>query len=152
MANIKYNKTIEKTILNRLCNGESIRKICKDPEMVSWATFSQKLKDDEKLQDQYYNCKKIGIEMVIAQAQDKLQESIATLENGGKMDNSLPFAHLIKEMQSNAKWLSSVLSPIRYGKDQKLTLNLLSIYKDAKHKILSDFPMKYLIFQILLFL
>ncbi len=43
MANIKYNKTIEKTILNRLCNGESIRKICKDPEMVSWATFSQKL-------------------------------------------------------------------------------------------------------------
>ena len=123
MANIKYNKTIEKTFLNRLCNGESIRKICKDPEMVSWATFSQKLKDDEKLQDQYYNCKKIGIEMVIAQAQDKLQESIATLENGGKMDNSLPFAHLIKEMQSNAKWLSSVLSPIRYGKDQKLTVN-----------------------------
>mgnify|MGYP003325896143 CR=1 FL=1 len=48
MANIKYNKTIEKTILNRLCNGESIRKICKDPTMVSWATFSQKLKDSEK--------------------------------------------------------------------------------------------------------
>ena len=123
MANIKYNKTIEKTILNRLCNGESIRKICKDPEMVSWATFSQKLKDTEKLQDQYYTCKKIGIEMVIAEAQDKLMESINTLENSGKMDNSLPFAHLIKEMQSNAKWLSSVLSPVRYGKDTKLTLN-----------------------------
>jgi hypothetical protein len=26
-------------------------------------------------------------------------------------------------MQSNAKWLSSVLSPVRYGKDTKLTLN-----------------------------
>ena len=121
--NIKYNKTIEKTILNRLCNGESRRKRCKDPEMVSWATFSQKLKESEKLQDQYYTCKKIGIEMIIAMAQDKLSEAITTLENGGKMDNSLPFAHLIKEMQSNAKWLSSVLSPVRYGKESKLTLN-----------------------------
>ena len=80
MANIKYNKTIEKKILERLCNGESKRKICKDPEMVSWPTFSQKLKDNEKLQDQYYTCKKIGIEMVIAQAQDKLTEAITTLE------------------------------------------------------------------------
>jgi len=123
MSNIKYSKAMETIILNRLMEGESIRSITKDPKMVSWATFSQKLKDNEKLQDQYYNCKKIGIEMVIAQAQDKLTESIATLENGGKMDNSLPFAHLIKEMQSNAKWLSSVLSPIRYGKDTKLTLN-----------------------------
>ena len=123
MSNIKYSKAMETIILNRLMEGESIRSITKDPEMVSWATFSQKLKDNEKLHDQYYNCKKIGIEMVIAQAQDKLTESIATLENGGKMDNSLPFAHLIKEMQSNAKWLSSVLSPIRYGKDTKLTLN-----------------------------
>ena len=123
MSNIKYSKAMETIILNRLIEGESIRSITKDPTMVSWATFSQKLKDNEKLQDQYYNCKKIGIEMVIAQAQDKLTESIATLENGGKMDNSLPFAHLIKEMQSNAKWLSSVLSPIRYGKDTKLTLN-----------------------------
>ena len=100
MANIKYNKTIEKKILERLCNGESIRKICKDPEMVSWPTFSQKLKDNEKLQDQYYTCKKIGIEMVIAQAQDKLTEAITTLENGGKMDNSLPFAHLIKKCKA----------------------------------------------------
>ncbi len=123
MSNIKYSKAMEQIILNRLMEGQSIRKITQDPTMVSWATFSQKLKDNEKLQDQYYNCKKIGIEMVIAQAQDKLTESIATLENGGKMDNSLPFAHLIKEMQSNAKWLSSVLSPIRYGKDTKLTLN-----------------------------
>ena len=123
MSNIKYSKAMEQIILNRLMEGQSIRKITQDPDMVSWATFSQKLKDNEKLQDQYYNCKKIGIEMVIAQAQDKLTESIATLENGGKMDNSLPFAHLIKEMQSNAKWLSSVLSPIRYGKDTKLTLN-----------------------------
>ena len=81
------------------------------------------LKDNEKLQDQYYTCKKIGIEMVIAEAQDKLMDSINTLENSGKMDNSLPFAHLIKEMQSNAKWLSSVLSPVKYGKDTKLTLN-----------------------------
>ena len=34
----------------------------------------------------YFQAKKIGIEMVIAMAQDKLTESIATLENGGKMD------------------------------------------------------------------
>mgnify|MGYP001157509279 FL=1 len=123
MANIRYSKTMEKIILNRLMEGESIRSITRDPEMVSWATFSQKLKDSEKLQDSYFQAKKIGIEMVIAMAQDKLTESIATLENGGKMDNSLPFAHLIKEMQSNAKWLSSVLSPIRYNKDTKVSLN-----------------------------
>ena len=38
MANIKYNKTIEKKILERLCNGESIRKICKDPEMDTYSS------------------------------------------------------------------------------------------------------------------
>ena len=123
MSNIRYNKAMEKQILSRLCEGESIRSITRDPGIVSWSTFSQKLKDNEKLQDQYYNCKKIGIEIIIAEAQDKLKSSIDKLENSGKMENSLPFAHLIKEMQSNAKWLSSVLSPIRYGKDTKLTLN-----------------------------
>ena len=83
MANIRYSKTMEKIILNRLMEGESIRSITRDPKMVSWATFSQKLKDSEKLQDAYFQAKKIGIEMVIAMAQDKLTESIATLENGG---------------------------------------------------------------------
>ena len=39
------------------------------------------------------------------------------------MDNRRPSAHVINEMQSNAKWLSSVLSPIRYNKDTKVSLN-----------------------------
>ena len=52
-------------------------------------------------------------------------------KQGIVLDKNLAFtntsksnADLIKEMQSNAKWLSSVLSPVRYGKsDTKLTLN-----------------------------
>ena len=57
----RYNKEIEEKILDRLRQGESIRKITSDPDMVSWATFANKLKDNEKLVEKYYNSKKIGI-------------------------------------------------------------------------------------------
>ena len=118
----RYNKEIEEKILDRLRQGESIRKITSDPEMVSWATFANKLKDNEKLVEKYYNSKKIGIEIIISAAHDKLLEAIKNLENGEKKGD-LSYSHLIKEMQSNAKWLSSVLAPGRYSKSDKLTLS-----------------------------
>ena len=90
--------------------------------MVSWATFANKLKDNEKLVEKYYNSKKIGIEIIISAAHDKLLEAIKNLENGEKKGD-LSYSHLIKEMQSNAKWLSSVLAPGRYSKSDKLTLS-----------------------------
>ena len=118
----RYNKEIEEKILDRLRQGESIRKITSDPDMVSWATFANKLKDNEKLVEKYYNSKKIGIEIIISAAHDKLLEAIKNLENGEKKGD-LSYSHLIKEMQSNAKWLSSVLAPGRYSKSDKLTLS-----------------------------
>ncbi len=118
----KYNKEIEEKILDRLRQGESIRKITSDPEMVSWATFANKLKDNEKLVEKYYNSKKIGIEIVVSEAHDKLMDAIKKLENSEKKGD-LSYSHLIKEMQSNAKWLSSVLAPGRYSKSDKLTLS-----------------------------
>ncbi len=118
----KYNKEIEEKILDRLRQGESIRKITSDPEMVSWATFANKLKDNEKLVEKYYNSKKIGIEIIISAAHDKLLEAIKNLENGEKKGD-LSYSHLIKEMQSNAKWLSSVLAPGRYSKSDKLSIS-----------------------------
>jgi len=65
MSNIRYNKAMEKQILSRLCEGESIRSITRDPGIVSWSTFSQKLKDNEKLQDQYYNCKRLVLRLLL---------------------------------------------------------------------------------------
>jgi hypothetical protein len=118
----KYNKEIEEKILDRLRQGESIRKITSDPDMVSWATFANKLKDNEKLVEKYYNSKKIGIEIVVSEAHDKLMDAIKKLENSEKKGD-LSYSHLIKEMQSNAKWLSSVLAPGRYSKSDKLTLS-----------------------------
>ena len=118
----RYNKEIEEKILDRLRQGESIRKITSDPEMVSWATFANKLKDNEKLVEKYYNSKKIGIEIIISAAHDKLLEAIKNLENGEKKGD-LSYSHLIKEMQSNAKWLSSVLAPGRYSKSDKLSIS-----------------------------
>lgn len=118
----KYNKEIEEKILDRLRQGESIRKITSDPDMVSWATFANKLKDNEKLVEKYYNSKKIGIEIIISAAHDKLLEAIKNLENGEKKGD-LSYSHLIKEMQSNAKWLSSVLAPGRYSKSDKLSIS-----------------------------
>jgi hypothetical protein len=118
----KYNKEIEEKILDRLRQGESIRKITSDPEMVSWATFANKLKDNEKLVEKYYNSKKIGIEIVVSEAHDKLMDAIKKLENSEKKGD-LSYSHLIKEMQSNAKWLSSVLAPGRYSKSDKLSIS-----------------------------
>ena len=118
----RYNKEIEEKILDRLRQGESIRKITSDPDMVSWATFANKLKDNEKLVEKYYNSKKIGIEIVVSEAHDKLMDAIKKLENSEKKGD-LSYSHLIKEMQSNAKWLSSVLAPGRYSKSDKLTLS-----------------------------
>jgi len=118
----RYNKEIEEKILDRLRQGESIRKITSDPDMVSWATFANKLKDNEKLVEKYYNSKKIGIEIVVSEAHDKLMDAIKKLENSEKKGD-LSYSHLIKEMQSNAKWLSSVLAPGRYSKSDKLSIS-----------------------------
>jgi len=118
----RYSKDIEEKLLDRLRQGESIRKITSDPGMISWATFANKLKDNEKLQQKYYDSKKIGIEIIIAAAHDKLLDAIKNLENGEKKGD-LSYSHLIKEMQSNAKWLSSVLAPGRYSKNDKIQLS-----------------------------
>ena len=118
----RYSKDIEERLLDRLRQGESIRSITSDPTMVSWATFANKLKDNEKLQQKYYDSKKIGIEIIIAAAHDKLLDAIKNLENGEKKGD-LSYSHLIKEMQSNAKWLSSVLAPGRYSKNDKIQLS-----------------------------
>lgn len=118
----RYSKAIEEKLLDRLRQGESIRKITSDPDMVSWATFANKLKDSEKLQQKYYDSKKIGIEIIVSAAHDKLIEAIKNLENGEKKGD-LSYSHLIKEMQSNAKWLSSVLAPGRYSKSDRLQVS-----------------------------
>ena len=89
MANkTKYSKTVISEILSELAQGKSIRSclspINKLPERPCWETFRTWMRDTSKypsLRTEYENAKTDGIEYLLSDAQDLLNESIANHEN-----------------------------------------------------------------------
>ena len=84
MANkTKYSKTVISEILSELAQGKSIRSclspINKLPERPCWETFRTWMRDTSKypnLRAEYENAKTDGIEYLLSDAQDLLNESI----------------------------------------------------------------------------
>ena len=112
MANkTKYSKTVISEILSELAQGKSIRSclspINKLPERPCWETFRTWMRDTSKypnLRAEYENAKTDGIEYLLSDAQDLLNESIANSKLVDKTD--LGKTHLIKAFVDLSKWKS----------------------------------------------
>jgi hypothetical protein len=99
MANkTKYNKTLIKEILSELAVGKSIRSclspINKGIDRPCWETFRSWMRKDPSLRQQYEDAKTDGIEYLLSDAQDLLNESIENSKFKEKTD--LGQTHLIK--------------------------------------------------------
>ena len=129
MANkTKYNKTLIKEILSELAVGKSIRScltpINKNKDRPCWETFRSWMRDIKKypnLRTEYENAKTDGIEYLLSDASDLLNESIANSKLKDKTD--LGQTHLIKSFVDLSKWKSERIQPKYYAKKDATTLN-----------------------------
>tara|TARA_B100000989_G_C19440284_1_gene426981 strand:- start:239 stop:658 length:420 start_codon:yes stop_codon:yes gene_type:complete len=126
MANkTKYNKTLIKEILSELAVGKSIRS-CLSPinkaiDRPCWETFRSWMRKDPELRQQYEDAKTDGIEYLLSDAQDLLNESIENSKFKEKTD--LGQTHLIKSFVDLSKWKSERIAPKYYAKRDATTLN-----------------------------
>ena len=126
MANkTKYNKTLIKEILSELAVGKSIRScltpINKNKDRPCWETFRSWMRKEPELRQQYEDAKTDGIEYLLSDAQDLLNESIENSKHKDKTD--LGQTHLIKSFLDLSKWKSERIAPKYYAKRDATTLN-----------------------------
>ena len=64
----QYSPEVADLILERMCNGESLAHICRDPYMPNPAHFFRWVGDNEKLRDRYANAQQALVEMRVMNA------------------------------------------------------------------------------------
>ena len=114
----KYSKKTTKRIMELLAQGKSIRDITRLKSMPCWETLRNWINKYPEFQEQYVKAKADGIEFVLANAEDLLNENLEAAKNENKVD--LGKSHLIKESVSLAKWKAERLNSSVYGKKNEL--------------------------------
>ena len=114
----KYSKKTTKRIMELLAQGKSIRDITRLKSMPCWETLRNWINKYPEFQEQYVKAKADGIEFVLANAEDLLNENLEAAKNENKVD--LGKSHLIKESISLAKWKAERLNSKVYGKNNEL--------------------------------
>ena len=128
MANkTKYNKEVINEIMRELAQGRSIRS-CLTPQNKGenrpcWETFRTWMNNANKypnLRTQYEQAKSDGIEFLLSDASDLINEAIDNSKLKDKTD--LGQTHLIKSFVDLTKWKSERLAPKYYAKKDSTTL------------------------------
>lgn len=114
----KYNKKTVKRIVELLAQGKSIRDITRLKAMPCWETLRNWVNKYPEFKEQYVKAKEDGIEFVLANAEDLLNDSLEAAKYENKVD--LGKSHLIKESVSLAKWKAERLNSKVYGKNNEL--------------------------------
>ena len=121
MANkTKYSKALIKEIMSELAIGHSIRQVLSKDNRPCWETFRTWLNKDDSLRNEYAQAKQDGIEYLLSDAQDLINESLANSKLKEKTD--LGQTHLIKSFIDLTKWKSERLAPKSYLKKDTLQL------------------------------
>ncbi len=128
MANkTKFKKEVIKDIMEELAIGQSIRS-CLSPQNKKedrpcWATFRSWMNNLVKyptLRQDYEKAKQDGIEYLLSDAQELINESLINSKTKEKTD--LGQTHLVKAYIDLAKWKSERLAPKYYAKKDSLAL------------------------------
>jgi hypothetical protein len=106
----KYTKALAARICERMCEGESLRKICADPKMPHMATVlrwvGSEAEDKAGFREQYARARE-------AQA-DKFADELVDIADEGTNEN----ANIIRLRMDARKWAASKLAPKKYGDKQ----------------------------------
>ena len=121
MANkTKYSKALVNEIMEDLAKGQSIRQALNKENRPCWETFSTWMRKYPEVRQQYSESKSDGIEWLLSDAQDVLNDALANSKTKDKTD--LGQTHLVKAYLDMAKWKSERLNPKVYQKKDNLQL------------------------------
>ena len=123
MANkTKKNPKVIAEIIEELAIGLSIRSCLspknKNPDRPCWQSFRTWMAKDQELRSQYEIAKTDGIEYLLSDATDLINQSLEDSKYKEKTD--LGQTHLIKSFIDLTKWKSERLAPKTYMKKDQL--------------------------------
>jgi hypothetical protein len=123
-----FNQQTADAICARLCNGESLREICRSEGMPDKATVMRWLHAHPAFRDQYARAKETGIESIAEDildiADDGKNDWMERLGPDGQPAGWVFNGEAARRSQiriDSRKWLLSKLAPKKYG--DKLDLN-----------------------------
>jgi hypothetical protein len=122
-----FNQETADSICARLCNGESLREICRSEGMPDKATVMRWLHAQPSFRDQYARAKETGIESIAEDILDIADDARNDWmkRNGADEEAAWVFngeaARRSQIRIDSRKWLLSKLAPKKYG--DKLDLN-----------------------------
>ena len=121
MANkTKYSKALVNEIMEDLAKGQSIRQALNKENRPCWETFRTWMRKYPEVRQQYSESTSDGIEWLLSDAQDVLNDALANSKTKDKTD--LGQTHLVKAYLDMAKWKSERLNPKVYQKKDNLQL------------------------------
>jgi hypothetical protein len=116
----KYSKKTVKRIVELLAQGKTVRDITRLKSMPCWETLRNWINKYPEFQEQYAKAKADGIEFILANAEDLLNDNLEKAKTETKTD--LGKTHLVKAAVDLAKWKAEKLSPKVYGKQSELNV------------------------------
>ncbi len=111
-------KEAKKTIIEKICTGDSLRKICKAPGMPDRAKVYRWLLSDTDFRDQYARAREIQAEEIfdeILRISDDSSLDYITGDDGQKRVNRDAIDRAKLKIDAR-KWVLSRMQPKKYGK------------------------------------
>lgn len=118
----EFNDIKAAFICERLANGESLRRICSDPDMPVQSTVFSWIHKNESFAKQYARAREAQMEAMaeeILQIADDASGDRIETEDGVRIDNE--FVQRSRLKVDTRKWLMSKMAPKKYGDKTQLT-------------------------------
>jgi hypothetical protein len=119
---VKFSQELFDEICEKIANGESLRKICKDDKMPNLTSVWKWLNNNEELSKQYARAREEQAETFvdeILEIADNNKDDTFIDENGKLIINQEVIARSRLRVDSR-KWIASKLKPKRFGDYTKI--------------------------------
>lgn len=113
-----FNEALADQLCERLINGESLRKICRDDDMPSASTVCRWLSQNEAFREQYAHARVAQADTLADEILDIADDSSADETEGSVNHEIVQRSRLRIDAR---KWLAAKMSPKRYGDKVALT-------------------------------
>jgi len=117
---ITFNDALFDAILSRIASGESMNKICSEPEMPTRKSFYEWVANDDALRDRYAYAMSVRADFLfdeLIDIADTPREGVKTkIDDTGKTEETRGDMIEHRRLQVDArKWYLSKLAPKKYG-------------------------------------
>jgi len=119
----EYTPQVADFICLRIANGESVRKICLDPDMPASSTIFKWLSEQKTFSEQYTRAREAQMEVMAQEIIDIADDGSndTYVDDDGNMRTEHDVINRSRLRVDARKWLMSKLAPKKYG--EKVDLN-----------------------------